>query len=264
MRMGAKNAVISAVSNFSTAYNLIVINVVHVVVQNQYCGGDNCKDEVSLASTSCLVGAILGQLTFGYIGDCLGRSPALQLTMAFSILGAALSAVAIPISDQPSSIFYFLSITRFFLGLGVGGVYPLSATIAAESSNSSSRGRTTALVFSMQGVASLTVPLVALLLLRIFGDPVLGSAGQDMGWSWRVALGLGALPGILLAPFKISKGGAEQKVALSTHDEAGGGSEDLQVPLSTGGEQQITLLQALCMRQYWGKLIGTESGHGGL
>jgi len=253
----ARNAIISAVSNFSTAYNLIVINVVHVVVQNQYCGGDKCKDEVALASTSCLVGAILGQLTFGYIGDCLGRSPALQLTMAFSILGAALSAVAIPISDEPSSIFYFLSITRFFLGLGVGGVYPLSATIAAESSNSKSRGRTSALVFSMQGVASLTVPLVALLLLRIFNDPKQGSAGDDMGWAWRFALGLGALPGILLLPFKISTSRSPQPTQALASQDAADESSELESPLSAADPERVTLFQALCMREYWGKLIGT-------
>ena len=86
-----RNTILSAISNLSTAYNLIVINVVHIFIQNQYCGGDNCKAEVSIASTMCLVGAIVGQLTFGYIGDCLGRPRALQLTMALSILGALLS-----------------------------------------------------------------------------------------------------------------------------------------------------------------------------
>ena len=76
-----RNALIAAASNLSTAYNLVVINIVHVIVQNQYCGGAKCKGAVNLASTAVLVGAIIGQLTFGYIGDCLGRSAALQLTM---------------------------------------------------------------------------------------------------------------------------------------------------------------------------------------
>ena len=84
----SKNTIIACVSNLSTAYNLVVINIVHVFIQNQYCGGDKCKSAVSVASTSCLAGAICGQLTFGYVGDCIGRSRALQLTMAMSILGA--------------------------------------------------------------------------------------------------------------------------------------------------------------------------------
>lgn len=58
-----------------------------------------------------------------------------------------------PINTDPASIFLWLSVTRFVLGVGVGGVYPLSATIAAESSDKKSRGRTASLVFSMQVVA---------------------------------------------------------------------------------------------------------------
>lgn len=187
-----RNLVISAVSNLSTAYNLVVINIVHgalmrahhpkephldgtcaraapVIVQFQYGGGpDACTVEVDSASTSCLVGAIVGQLTFGYIGDRLGRPRALQLTMALSILGALASAFAVPMSEaDPCSIFTFLTITRFFLGVGVGGVYPLSATIASESSQNAERGRNASLVFSMQGIANLTVPLLAWALLQV-------------------------------------------------------------------------------------------------
>lgn len=33
-------------------------------------------------------------------------------------------------------VFIFLSIARFILGVGVGGVYPLAATVAAEGSSS--------------------------------------------------------------------------------------------------------------------------------
>ena len=253
-----RNLIISAVSNLSTAYNLVVINVVHVIIGYQYCGGpSNCSAEIASASTSCLAGAIVGQLAFGYIGDCLGRPRALQLTMAMSILGALASAFAVPVSSDPASIFVFLTITRFFLGVGVGGVYPLSATIASESSETNARGRNASLVFSMQGVANLLVPLVAWALLQArpallrspsylaaqpparppacppsrsparpparppahrippcactqaCGVPHTDSRGADSGLSWRLALGLGALPGILLLPFKTSSRAAE-------------------------------------------------------
>ena len=98
MRSSTRTLLIAAASNFSTAYNLVVINIVQVIVQNQYCGGNRCKTPVTVASTSCLVGAICGQLMFGYVGDCLGRAVALQLTMALSILGAFVSAFAVPLS----------------------------------------------------------------------------------------------------------------------------------------------------------------------
>lgn len=207
--MGAcRNTLIAAISNLSTAYNLVVINIVKVIVASQYCGGyDKCNNHVSLAATSCLVGAIFGQLSFGYIGDCVGRSAALQLTMALSIIGAVASAFAVPLNPaDPPTIFYFLSLTRFVLGVGVGGVYPLSATIAAESASSeASRGRAASLVFSMQGLANLVVPLLAMAMVYRFGQPLAGSRENDPGWSWRVTLAAGAVPGLLLAPFKVAE-----------------------------------------------------------
>merc|ERR1719305_836657 len=116
----SRNTWIAAFSNLSTAYNLVNINLAHVVMQNQYCGGDHCKGQVTAAGTACLVGAIVGQLTFGYVGDCIGRGPALQLTMILSILGALVSAFAVPITNDPKSVFVFISIARLFLGIGVG------------------------------------------------------------------------------------------------------------------------------------------------
>jgi len=150
------------VSNLSTAYNLVVINIAHVVIAYQYCGGaDACRAQVEAASVAVLVGAMLGQLTFGYIGDCIGRGPALRITMALSIFGALLSAFAVPFGHDPPSVLTFLALSRFLLGLGVGGVYPLSATIATECSSDKDRGRNASLVFSMQGVANFCAPLVA-------------------------------------------------------------------------------------------------------
>ena len=113
-RKAMRNTIIAMISNFSTAYNLLTINVAHVIIANQYCSdteSDECVTAIDFASTSCLVGAIVGQLTFGYVGDCVGRSTALRLTMALSILGALLSAFSVPLGAQ-SSIFYVLGTAR--------------------------------------------------------------------------------------------------------------------------------------------------------
>eukprot|EP00746_Dinoflagellata_sp_MGD_P029736 gnl/MRDRNA2_/MRDRNA2_17049_c0_seq1.p1 gnl/MRDRNA2_/MRDRNA2_17049_c0~~gnl/MRDRNA2_/MRDRNA2_17049_c0_seq1.p1 ORF type:complete len:459 (+),score=53.96 gnl/MRDRNA2_/MRDRNA2_17049_c0_seq1:100-1476(+) len=240
-----RNLVISAISNLSTAYNLVNINLAHVILENQYCGGDNCKSMVTMASTACLAGAIMGQLSFGYIGDCLGRGPALQLTMLLSILGALVSACAVPInSSDQSTIFTFLTVTRFFLGVGVGGVYPLAATISAESACNEKRGRNVSLVFSMQGIGTLLVPIVGMVLLKIFGTP--SQRTTFPGISWRLILGLGALPGILLAPFK-------------TNQVAPQSPTSPQVALREE-EQPLTLMQALATSAYWPKLLGCAGG----
>jgi len=246
-----KKIIIAAFSNLSTAYNLVNINLAHVVIQNHYCHGDHCKAAVTTAGTACLVGAIIGQLTFGYLGDCLGRGCALQLTMILSIMGALASAFAVPITSDPSSIFTFISITRLILGIGVGGVYPLAATIAAESSQGENRGRNASLVFSMQGVGTILVPVVGMVLLNVFGryqDRHCGTSGfPECGIAWRCILGFGALPGIILMPFQI----AENRKSIQAASDARRRSSPTA---------NLSLLQALRTPAYWKSIIGCAGG----
>ena len=66
----------------------------------------------------------------GYAGDVIGRNNAMTLTLGMVSIAAAMSAA---ISyGSPSAIYAIIIVTRFLLGIGVGGVYPLSATKAAE------------------------------------------------------------------------------------------------------------------------------------
>ena len=93
------------------------------------------------------------------------------------IVGALASALA------PG--FVFLVVARFVLGLGIGGDYPVSAVLMSEYSNRNDRGRLVGLVFSMQALGLIVGPLVALVLL---------SSGISHDLTWRILLGLGALP----------------------------------------------------------------------
>ena len=101
-----RNNLIASFSNLSTAYNLVNVQLVHVMLEDEYCssngsGDEECASLTVAIGTASLVGAILGQLTFGYVGDCLGRGPALRLTMVLSVLGALLSAFAVPVGEDP-------------------------------------------------------------------------------------------------------------------------------------------------------------------
>ncbi len=79
----------------------------------------------------------------------------------------------------------FLLISRVILGLGIGGDYPLSATLMSEYANTKSRGRLVSIVFSAQALGLVIGPAVALTLL---------AAGMNHDLAWRIMLGLGALP----------------------------------------------------------------------
>ena len=94
------------------------------------------------------------------------------------IAGAVASAISAP-------GYWWLVFSRFVLGLGIGGDYPVSAVLMSEYANRKDRGRLVGMVFSMQAVGLVVGPLVAMLLLG-------GGASHQL--TWRLLLGLGAVP----------------------------------------------------------------------
>src|SRR5207244_2398215 len=81
----------------------------------------------------------------------------------------------------------WLVVFRFILGLGIGGDYPLSATLMSEYANRRDRGKLITMVFSMQGLGLILGPLVAIVLL-------LSGINHDL--TWRIMLALGAVPAL--------------------------------------------------------------------
>ncbi|EQC26804.1 hypothetical protein SDRG_15393, partial [Saprolegnia diclina VS20] len=76
------------------AYDLSVINIINVILEHQY--GKNVFDSnmKSSVSTSALIGAVLGQLVFGVLGDIYGRKNCMVATCALLIIGGILCAAA--------------------------------------------------------------------------------------------------------------------------------------------------------------------------
>jgi nucleotide-binding universal stress UspA family protein len=119
--------------------------------------------------------------------------------------------------------FWFLLICRAILGVGIGGDYPVSATIMSEYSGKQSRGRMIGLVFAMQGAGLLVGPLLAAgLLASGLGDDTI----------WRILLAFGALPGMAVfylrrqihetPRFALAGGAADEAEAAIAAATAGG------------------------------------------
>lgn len=165
---------ISGMGFFTDAYDLFVISTVATIVATQW---HLSTTQTSWVTGSAILGAFFGAFIFGRIADIFGRKTVYTVVAAIMIFGAIASAVA------PN---YFLLIAaRFVLGLGIGGDYPVSAVLMSEYANRKNRGRLVGLVFSMQAVGLVVGPLVGLLLL---------SSGVNPSLTWRLLLGLGAVP----------------------------------------------------------------------
>jgi PHS family inorganic phosphate transporter-like MFS transporter len=76
---------------------------------------------------------------------------------------------------------------RFILGIGIGGDYPVSATIMSEYAGKAHRGMLVTLVFAMQAAGLIVGPLMAAGLL-------LTSLSHDI--IWRILVAFGALPAL--------------------------------------------------------------------
>jgi MFS family permease len=121
--------------------------------------------------------AFLGAMAFGWLADVIGRTQVYWISAAMMVLAAIGSALSLNLA--------MLVAFRFLLGFGVGGDYPVSAVLMSEYSHHTNRGRMIGLVFSAQAVGLIIGPLIALALL---------GGGASTGLTWRLLLGLGAIP----------------------------------------------------------------------
>lgn len=77
-------------------------------------------------------------------------------------------ASGLSFGHSPTGVMTTLCFFRFWLGFGIGGDYPLSATIMSEYANKRTRGAFIAAVFAMQGFGILTGGIVTLIISAAF------------------------------------------------------------------------------------------------
>jgi MFS family permease len=166
----------SGMGFFTDAYDLFIIGVAVSLVQTEWHIAGYQK---SLVSSLALLTSAIGAVVFGQVADRLGR----RRIYGYEVLVLAVGALATAFAPN----IWWLIALRGLLGFGIGGDYPVSATIMSEYASRRDRGRMVALVFSMQGAGLVVGPLIAMALL---------SSGISHDYAWRIMLALGAVPGL--------------------------------------------------------------------
>ncbi|XP_042482428.1 probable inorganic phosphate transporter 1-9 [Macadamia integrifolia] len=198
-----KAIIIGGMGLFTDAYDLFCISPVMRLIGRLYYTADTADHGVtppsivSITLAIALLGTVIGQLVFGRLGDRVGRRRVYGLAlmlMVFSSVGCGFS-----ICRTRKCVLTSLCFFRFWLGVGIGGDYPLSATIMSEFANKVTRGSFIAAVFSMQGFGILFSSAVTMVVCAIFnrisGSPGPGSPTPDEAdLAWRLILMLGAIP----------------------------------------------------------------------
>lgn len=230
-RLHWKIMLISGMGFFTDAYDLFIIGVVMSILKDEWHPG---KLETSLITSTALLSAAIGALLFGRVADMLGRK------RIYGVECLVLSAGAMASALSPNLA--WLIILRFVLGIGIGGDYPVSATIMSEYAGKKSRGMLVSLVFAMQAAGLIVGPLMAAALLttRLSHDTI-----------WRVLLAIGAIPPLIVfwwrrnihetPRYSLSRGNhadfhsAARSVFAS--GKQGGGGEELPAPPSDNPEE---------------------------
>lgn len=200
--------VIAGMGFFTDAYDLFCISLVTKLLGRIYYHVDGAPKPGSLPpNVSAAVngvafcGTLAGQLFFGWLGDKMGRKRVYGLTLILMVVCSIASGLSF--GDSPKAVMATLCFFRFWLGFGIGGDYPLSATIMSEYANKKTRGAFIAAVFAMQGFGILGGGIVALIVASAFDhkyksptyevDPI-GSTVHQADYVWRIILMFGALP----------------------------------------------------------------------
>jgi PHS family inorganic phosphate transporter-like MFS transporter len=80
-------------------------------------------------------------------------------------------------SLSPDNSLIYLAVFRILLGIGVGGDYPMSASITSDRSNLRKRGTMLAYIFSNQGWGSFMGSLITIIVLAAYKG-VMEGGGQ--------------------------------------------------------------------------------------
>ena len=194
-----KAIIITGMGLFTDAYDLFSIPLIMLLIGRIYYEKHEYVTPhvvVSIMVAIALLGTVIGQLVFGRLGDLVGRRRVYGIAlmiMALSSIGCGFS-----ICTTRSCVLVSLGLFRFILGFGVGGDYPLSATIMSEYANKKTRGSFIAAVFSMQGFGILVASVVTMVVCAIFDRAANGApkdpTPKEADIAWRLILMLGAIP----------------------------------------------------------------------
>ncbi|KAL4361339.1 hypothetical protein GQ457_04G027210 [Hibiscus cannabinus] len=269
--------IIAGMGFFTDAYDLFCISLVTKLLGRIYYHVDGSKTPGSLPpNVSAAVngvafcGTLAGQLFFGWLGDKLGRKKVYGMTLMLMVLCSVASGLSF--GSHPKSVMSTLCFFRFWLGFGIGGDYPLSATIMSEYANKKTRGAFIAAVFAMQGFGILAGGIFAITVSALFKywfpapayevDPV-GSTVPEADYVWRIILMVGALPAALTYYWRLKMPETARYTALvakNTKQAASDMSKVLQMDIEAEPEKDTQLEQEKNSYGLFSKEFGIRHG----
>ncbi|XP_073008921.1 probable inorganic phosphate transporter 1-4 [Typha latifolia] len=276
--------VIAGMGFFTDAYDLFSISLVtkllgriYYFVPDSSIPGSLPPNVAAAVNGVAFCGTLAGQLFFGWLGDKMGRKRVYGMTLMLMVICSLASGLSF--GHTAKGVMTTLCFFRFWLGFGIGGDYPLSATIMSEYANKKTRGAFIAAVFAMQGFGNLTGGILALIISASFKsrydapayqDNRAGSTVSQADYAWRILLMLGAAPAVLTYYWRLKMPETARYTALvakNAKQAASDMSRVLQVDIVEEQEkaEQLTskkkfgLFSSEFLRRHGLHLLGTST-----
>ncbi|KAF9151118.1 phosphate transporter [Linnemannia schmuckeri] len=202
----------------NNAYDLILLNLVVPLLSLIYFK-HSASPPLPTGSTihptaanTVSFSTLIGQLFFGYLGGAYGRHKFYSLDLMIIIFGTLFCALSNGGGGGfdgaeggggggGTAVIQYLTFWRFVLAFGVGGDYPISATVPSEQAVKSRRrgGQLIAILTSIQGLGNLVASMATLMVLIRFRAMIVDDDGANMDMVWRTCITVGCLPALSTA-----------------------------------------------------------------
>ena len=145
----------------------------------------------SLVKASCLLGTVIGLPIFGYLADKYGRKKTFKIALIIIMIGEIGSCFSADLKTG-LGIFATLGIWRIFLGIGIGGIFPISVLVS-EFAPKRTRGLFLSIVKAFQGLGMLVASVVSIIFLEIFKTAIINDS-DNLDNVWRLCICVGIIP----------------------------------------------------------------------
>ncbi|THH07462.1 hypothetical protein EW145_g3370 [Phellinidium pouzarii] len=177
------------------AYDLFIINPVATMLQFRLYGGASLPANLEgLLKASANIGSVIGQFLFGYLADALGRKRVYGKELLLIIIATILCLTTPTGSISPNGSLIYLSIFRILLGVGVGGDYPMSASVSSDRASVRKRGVMLNYIFANQGWGSFVGSIAAMVVLACYKNVMQKGETSKVDGVWRIIVGLSLIP----------------------------------------------------------------------